>query len=63
MIGLNHQHVKGICLSRGHILSHSAILATELDIPMLAGAVGCLDASRNGQNALLDTATGVLKLQ
>ncbi|CQR08363.1 dihydroxyacetone kinase subunit DhaM [Yersinia enterocolitica] len=63
MIGLNHQHVKGICLSRGHILSHSAILATELDIPMLVGAVGCLDASRNGQNALLDTATGVLKLQ
>lgn len=63
MIGLNHQHVKGICLSRGHILSHSAILAIELDIPMLAGAVGCLDASRNGQNALLDTATGVLKLQ
>ncbi|WP_075337207.1 dihydroxyacetone kinase phosphoryl donor subunit DhaM [Yersinia enterocolitica] len=63
MIGLNRQHVKGICLSSGHILSHSAILATELDIPMLVGAVGCLDASRNGQNALLDTATGVLKLQ
>lgn len=63
MIGLNRQQVKGICLSGGHILSHSAILATELDIPMLVGAVGCLDASRNGQNALLDTATGVLKLQ
>ncbi|HEN3626331.1 TPA: dihydroxyacetone kinase subunit DhaM [Yersinia enterocolitica] len=63
MIGLNRQHVKGICLSSGHILSHSAILATELDIPMLVGAVGCLDASRNGQNALLDSATGVLKLQ
>lgn len=63
MIGLNRQHVKGICLSSGHLLSHSAILATELDIPMLVGAVGCLDASRNGQNALLDTATGVLKLQ
>ncbi|HDL7189951.1 TPA: dihydroxyacetone kinase subunit DhaM [Yersinia enterocolitica] len=63
MIGLNRQHVKGICLSSGHILSHSAILATELDIPMLVGAMGCLDASRNGQNALLDTATGVLKLQ
>ncbi|QHB31309.1 dihydroxyacetone kinase subunit DhaM [Yersinia canariae] len=63
MIGLNHQQVKGICLSKGHILSHSAILATELDIPMLVGAIGCLGASHNGQKALLDTATGVLKLQ
>lgn len=63
MIGLNRQQIKGICLSKGHILSHSAILATELDIPMLVGAMGCLDVSRNGQKALLDTATGVLKLQ
>lgn len=63
MVGLNHQQVKGICLSQGHIMSHSAILAKELDIPMLVGAMGCLEASRNGQTALLDTALGVLKLQ
>lgn len=63
MVGLNHQQIKGICLSRGHIMSHSAILAKELDIPMLVGAMGCLEASRNGQTALLDTALGVLKLQ
>ncbi|CNH83001.1 dihydroxyacetone kinase phosphoryl donor subunit DhaM [Yersinia intermedia] len=63
MIGLNHRQVKGICLSKGHIMSHSAILAKELDIPMLVGAVGCLEASRNGQNAILDTAIGALKLQ
>ncbi|WP_145592675.1 dihydroxyacetone kinase phosphoryl donor subunit DhaM [Yersinia bercovieri] len=63
MIGLHHGQVKGICLSKGHIMSHSAILAKELDIPMLVGAVGCLEASRNGQTALLDTAVGILKLQ
>ncbi|WP_145515693.1 dihydroxyacetone kinase phosphoryl donor subunit DhaM [Yersinia aleksiciae] len=63
MIGLNPEQVKGLCLSKGHIMSHSAILAKELDIPMLVGAVGCLEASRNGQIALLDTALGVLKLQ
>ncbi|ATM97309.1 dihydroxyacetone kinase subunit DhaM [Yersinia frederiksenii] len=63
MVGLSHQQVKGICSSKGHIMSHSAILAKELDIPMLVGAIGCLEASRNGQQALLDTAIGVLKLQ
>lgn len=63
MVGLNHQQIKGICLGRGHIMSHSAILAKELDIPMLVGAMGCLEASRNGQTALLDTALGILKLQ
>ncbi|CNH32314.1 dihydroxyacetone kinase phosphoryl donor subunit DhaM [Yersinia pekkanenii] len=63
MIGLDNRQIKGICLSKGHILSHSAILAKELDIPMLVGAVGCLEGSHNGQKALLDTAIGVLKLQ
>lgn len=63
MIGLNRQQVKGICLSKGNIFSHSAILATELDIPMLVGAAGCLESSHNGQKAFLNTATGELKLQ
>ncbi|CNI71173.1 MULTISPECIES: dihydroxyacetone kinase phosphoryl donor subunit DhaM [Yersinia] len=63
MVGLDHQQVKGICLSQGNIMSHSAILAKELDIPMLVGAEGCLDGSRNGQIAILDTTVGVLKLQ
>ncbi|MDR5020433.1 dihydroxyacetone kinase phosphoryl donor subunit DhaM [Yersinia rochesterensis] len=63
MIGLNRQQVKGICLSKGNIFSHSAILSTELDIPMLVGATGCLESRHNGQKALLDTATGELKLQ
>lgn len=63
MVGLNYQQVKGICLSKGHIMSHSAILAEMLDIPMLVGAMGCLEASRNGQNASLDTALGILALQ
>ncbi|CQR23579.1 dihydroxyacetone kinase subunit DhaM [Yersinia enterocolitica] len=44
-------------------MSHSAILAEMLDIPMLVGAMGCLEASRNGQNASLDTALGILALQ
>lgn len=63
MVGLIYQQVKGICLSKGHIMSHSAILAEMLDIPMLVGAMGCLEASRNGQNASLDTALGILALQ
>ncbi|CNE51277.1 dihydroxyacetone kinase subunit DhaM [Yersinia rohdei] len=63
MVGLNPQQVKGICLSQGHIMSHSAILAKEMDIPMLVGVVGCIEASHNGQQAVLDTAIGELKLQ
>lgn len=63
MVGLNPQQVKGICLSKGHILSHSALLAKALDIPMMVSATGCLEASRNGQIATLDPAIGTLKLE
>jgi PTS hybrid protein len=62
MVGLSSQQIKAICLSQGHILSHSAILAKALDIPMLVNATGCLEASHNGQIAVIDTAIGTLYL-
>ncbi|CFQ70538.1 dihydroxyacetone kinase subunit DhaM [Yersinia similis] len=44
MVGLDRQQIKGICLSKGHILSHSAMLAEALDIPMMLNVIGCLEA-------------------
>ncbi|WP_413735834.1 dihydroxyacetone kinase phosphoryl donor subunit DhaM [Sodalis sp. RH21] len=62
MIAMDRQRVKGIGLERGDILSHSAILARALGIPMVVGLSGCLEATQTGQAATLDPAAGTLSL-
>jgi len=62
MVGLDRRRVKGICLSQGDILSHSAILARALGIPMVVGVAGCMEVAKTGQQGLLDMVSGVLRL-
>ncbi len=62
MVGLDRQRVKGICLSRGDLLSHTAILARALGIPMVVGLYGCMDVAKTGQEGVMDIAAGTLQV-
>lgn len=62
VVKLDRRMVLGICLSGGNALSHSAILAKAMGIPMVVGMHDCLSKTRNGQKAMLDAARGVLQL-
>jgi rifampicin phosphotransferase len=48
----------GILVEQGSLLSHSAIVARELGIPMVVGLVGLLDVVRTGDIAEFDGSTG-----
>lgn len=62
VVMLDRRLVLGICLSGGNALSHSAILAKAMGIPMVVGMNDCLSKTRSGQKAMLDAARGVLQL-
>lgn len=62
VVMLDRRLVLGICLSGGNALSHSAILAKAMGIPMVVGMQDCLSKIRSGQKAMLDAARGVLQL-
>lgn len=62
VVMLDRRLVLGICLSGGNALSHSAILAKAMGIPMVVGMSDCLSKTRSGQKAMLDAARGVLQL-
>ena len=58
VVMLDRRLVLGICLSGGNALSHSAILAKAMGIPMVVGMQDCLSKTRSGQKAMLDAARG-----
>ena len=62
VVMLDRRLVLGICLSGGNALSHSAILAKAMGIPMVVGMKDCMSKTRSGQKAMLDAARGVLQL-
>ncbi|WP_099063271.1 dihydroxyacetone kinase phosphoryl donor subunit DhaM [Serratia sp. BW106] len=62
VVMLDRRLVLGICLSGGNALSHSAILAKAMGMPMVVGMNDCMSKTRNGQKAMLDAARGVLQL-
>ncbi|TQI82314.1 phosphocarrier protein HPr /phosphoenolpyruvate--protein phosphotransferase /dihydroxyacetone kinase DhaM subunit [Serratia fonticola] len=62
VVMLDRRMVLGICLSGGNALSHTAILAKAMGIPMVVGMNECLTQTRSGQKAMLDAARGVLQL-
>ncbi|KKZ18793.1 dihydroxyacetone kinase [Serratia marcescens] len=62
VVMLDRRLVLGICLSGGNALSHSAILAKAMGIPMVVGMQDCLSKTRSGQKAMLDAARGMLQL-
>ena len=56
------EKVAAIVSEHGGPTSHGAIFARALEIPAVTGAKGILDASRPGQLAIVDGATGVVYL-
>ncbi|GAA3583488.1 dihydroxyacetone kinase phosphoryl donor subunit DhaM [Gibbsiella greigii] len=62
VVMLDRRMVLGICLSGGSVVSHSAILAKAMGIPMVVGLSGCMEKTHCGQKVMLDAARGVLQL-
>jgi len=54
--------VSGILIEHGSILSHSAIVAREMGIPIIVGISGLLDAIKDGQTVMMDGAAGMVTL-
>lgn len=59
---LDRRWVHGICLSGGSPISHSAILAQAMGIPMVVQVSSCLTQTEPDQWVMLDAARGVLLL-
>ncbi|PVZ85119.1 dihydroxyacetone kinase subunit DhaM [Serratia sp. S1B] len=62
VVMLERRQVLGICLSGGSALSHAAILAKTMGIPMVVGVEECMSKTHSGQKAMLDAARGALQL-
>ncbi|WP_413726872.1 dihydroxyacetone kinase phosphoryl donor subunit DhaM [Sodalis sp. RH16] len=62
LASLDRAKVAGIALEGGHPLSHTAILARAMGIPILVGITGLMDRVHNGQTVTLDPARGVLRI-
>jgi len=54
--------VSGILVEHGSILSHSAIVAREMGIPIIVGIIGLLDTLQDGQIVKMDGANGTVIL-
>jgi PTS hybrid protein len=59
---LDRPRVAGIALEGGHPLSHTAILAQAMGIPMVVEIGGLIDRVRHGQIITLDGAQGTLAI-
>jgi rifampicin phosphotransferase len=55
--------VSGILIERGSILSHSAIVAREMGIPIIVGIPKLLSTVRDGQTVTMDGASGRVLLE
>ncbi len=53
----------GLLVEQGSLLSHSAIVARELGIPMVVGLDGLLDLVRTGDVLELDGSTGEVRME
>ncbi|XBS69647.1 dihydroxyacetone kinase phosphoryl donor subunit DhaM [Acerihabitans sp. KWT182] len=62
LVGLDRARLAGIALAAGHPLSHTAILARAMGIPIVVGITGLLDRVEEGQSVTLDPAQGTLSL-
>lgn len=56
------ESAKGIISERGNLLSHTAIICRELNVPSIVGAKGILNFVKNGDRIKMDGARGVIKL-
>ncbi|WP_213991388.1 dihydroxyacetone kinase phosphoryl donor subunit DhaM [Sodalis sp. dw_96] len=62
LASLDRVKVAGIALAGGHPLSHTAILARAMGIPILVGITGLMDRVHDGQTVTLDSARGILRI-
>jgi len=60
-IGLFNQAI-GIVSERGNLLSHTAIICRELNLPSIVGAKGLMKTLKSGQLIKMDGATGIINL-
>ncbi|UDQ98810.1 PEP/pyruvate-binding domain-containing protein [Lentisphaerota bacterium WC36G] len=52
--------VSGILIERGSILSHSAIVAREMGIPIIVGIPNLMETLENGQIVKMDGSSGII---
>jgi len=52
----------GLVVERGSILSHTAILGRELDLPTIVGAEGATQRIQSGDEIEMDGSTGEVRL-
>ncbi len=53
-LALDKNKIKGFITQKGGLTSHTAIIARTLNIPALLGAVGILDAVKDGDTVIID---------
>ncbi len=61
-VKINTDTVKGIITEEGGVTSHVFIIAKSMDIPILVGVSGILDAAVTGQTICMDAETGEIIL-
>jgi len=62
LASLERAKLAGIALTAGHPLSHTAILARAMGIPIVVGITGLMDRVQDGQQVTLDPARGILQI-
>ena len=63
MATLDRQHVKGILAEVGGATAHTAILARNMEIPAVLGAVGALSMVKDGQVLVVDGSKGEIEIE
>ncbi|MFA5432235.1 MAG: PEP/pyruvate-binding domain-containing protein [Candidatus Paceibacterota bacterium] len=53
---------KGLIIEHGGLLSHASIVARELNIPTIIGALNATDRLKDGQIVEMDGRTGIIKI-
>ena len=57
------EKIRGLILSEGSATSHVAIVARALGLPMVTGAAAALQAAREGDDVIIDGATGEIEIR
>ena len=50
----------GLVMEMGGMMSHGSVVAREYGIPAVVGAIGAIDAFRNGQRITVDGSRGLV---
>ena len=53
--------LKGLIVEKGSLLSHSAIISREMNIPAIVGVQGVTTALKTGDIVQFDGSTGIIK--